>query len=383
MHPLCSSSYPGASSYPGSSSLGRGQISVNNSALPYQMMPSRQDYSAHYPSGLDGTYDAYGVQSGSYVLPAQESSTSSTLYSNTENLRQWSSLGNSSRTNFGFDHELPAKYVSSNMSYGEAVVPAGPGSTDTSSLFPALGSIANALPLPNPLRNSDRVLPSPRASLGVSSLENLMGSHHGLAAEPAYLSQHTNAKPGAQWSLERRTAGGNQTLKSTTSSSTGVSSMTATDGRPSSSSQDAQQTAFGYIEHTPPTGSTTPTTEYNSTNNSSNPTVSAGQMQSHVLASSTYESGMLSEPLLRREFSSPNLYTYTTGSGSKDDSQSAFSDGTLLNGQPYTRLRQPQSQPQQVIGYDVRRRDSNDAGSRLSHRASLASVGSPNREKLS
>jgi len=92
---------------------------------------------------------------------------------------------------------------------------------------------------------------------------------------------------------------------------------------------------------------------------------------------------MLSEPLLRRDFSSPNLYTYTTGSGSKDDSQSSFSDGTLLNGQPYTRLRQPQSQPQQVKAYDARRRESSETGSRLGHRTSVASVGSSNREKIS
>ncbi|MCJ1246947.1 hypothetical protein MMC30_004158 [Trapelia coarctata] len=347
-------------------------------------MPSRPDYSANYSSGLDGTYDTYGVQSGSYVLPAQETPASSSLYGNADNLRQWSSVGHLNRANFGFDHDLPPKYVSSNIPYGEAVLPSGSGSTDTSSLFPVLGSIASALPLPNPLRNSDRVLPSPRAGLGVSSLENLMGSNHNLVGEPAsFLSQHTSAKSGAQWPPDRGTTGRSRTPKSTVSSSTSAYSITATDGRPSSSSQEASQTAFGYIEHTPPTGSTTPTIEYNSTNNNSKPNVSAGTMQNHLLASSTYESGMLSEPLLRRDFSSPNLYTYTTGNGSKDDSQSSFSDGTLLNGQPYTRLRQPQSQPQQVKAYDARRRDSGETGSHLSHRTSVASVGSSNREKLS
>ena len=384
MHSGCSSSYPSASSYPGTSPLGRGHFSSNNSGLPYQMMPARSDYSANYSSNLEGTYDSYGVQSGSYVLPAQETPASSTLYGNADTLRQWSSVGHSNRANFGFDHDLPPKYVSSSIPYGEAVLPSVPGSTDTSSLFPALGSIASALPLPNPLRNSDRVLPSPRAGLGVSSLENLVGSNHALVGEPiSFLSQHTSAKSGAQWPPERSTTGRSQTPKSTTSSSAGAYSMTAIDGRPISSSQEAPQTAFGYIEHTPPTGSTTPTTEYNSTHLSPKPNVSAGTVQSHLLASSTYESGMLGKPLLRRDFSSPNLYTYTTGTDSKNYSQSSFSDGTLLNGQPYTRLRQPQSQPQQVKTYDVRRRNSSETDSRLSHRTSVASAGSSNREKIS
>ena len=382
MHALCSSSYPGASSYPGTSSLGRGQLSSSTSGLPYHMMPNRPEYSANYSSGLDGTYETYAVHSAPYVLPAQEAPASSAIYGNADNLRQWSSVGHSNRANFGFENDLPAKYVSSTMPYGEAVLPSG--STDTSSLFPALGSIANALPLPNPLQNSNRVLPSPRASLGVSSVENLMGANHSSVGEPAsFLSHHNSAKSSVQWPPERSTTGRSQTPKSTISSSTAAYSITATEGRPPSSSQEVPQTAFGYIEHTPPTGSTTPTTEYSGTNNSSKPNVSAGTMQSQLLSSATYESGMLTEPLLRRDFSSPSLYTYSTGNGSKDDSQSSFSDGTLLNGQPYTRLRQPQSQPQQVKAYDGRRSDSSETGSRLSHRASVASVGSSNRDKPS
>jgi hypothetical protein len=364
MPSLCSSSYPGASSM-------RGQPSSGSSAF-YQVGPNRTDFYAGVP--VDGLYDAYNPQSVPYALPLPEPQSSSTLYGNPENMRHWTSLGQSSRYNMSYDQELAGKFPSTNVPFADAVLSSASGLSDSSSMFPGLGGLANSLPVPSTLR-SDRVLPNPRAGHILSSGDNL-GTNVGVANETSSFIAQPVTKSNAHWGLERPALDQCQILtsrNSVDSSSAGSSSIANTEKKPSTSPRESQQTAFGYLEHSPITGSPTPTTDYEpSKKNAPGPS-----LQSSFLSCSSYDSGISSstDSLLRRDFSSPSLYTYGSGSNCKDDTQSSMSSGTLLNGQPYTRLRQPQPQP--LIMFDTSRRGSADT--RGTHRTSIASVGGSHR----
>ena len=353
------------SSYPGTSPLARTQPPANSSSL-YQLMPNRADSCTSLSSfPLDSYFDPLSMSNGPYMLPGHTSQASSAWYgASSDSLRQWSSSG---RPSIGYDPDLPARYLSSNTSYGETVLTPGSSSIEPASGFPTMRALANSLPLPNSLRNSDRVLPNPRGSLGLPLSETAVGNHGLMTDLPSTI----------PWGPERVIAGRSQTPVSTGSSSLGAFSMTATDGKRSATPPDNQQTAFGYLEHSPQTGCTTPIADFSGTKSnvaSGTGNMTSATMQNHLLSSSTYDSGLSSDTILRRDGSATNLYTYSTSSGSKEPSRSSDGDGKLLNGQTYMPFRQLQQQ--KAMAYDARHCESNETSTHLTHRPSIASVGS-------
>ena len=353
------------SSYPGTSSLARTQPLANSSSL-YQLMPNRTDSCTNLSSfPLDNYFDPLSMSNGPYILPGHTSQASSVWYgASSDSLRQWSS---SCRPSNGYDPDLPARYGSSNTSYGDTVLMPGPSSIDPVSNFPTMRALVKSLPQPNSLRNSDRVLPNPRGSVGLPVSDTTVGNHGLITDLPSTV----------PWGPERVITGRSQTPVSTGSSSLGAFSMTATDGKRSATPPETQQTTFGYLEHSPPTASTTPTTEYNSTKTNAvcgTTNMASDTMQSHLISPSTYDSGLSIDTHLHKDGSAANLYTYGNGSRSQELSRSSDGDGKLLNGQTYIPYRQ--LQPQKPSPFTTQHRESNEAITHLSHRPSITSVGS-------
>ena len=355
-----------ASSYPGTSLSVRSQPSANSSSL-YPLIPHRSDSCTNLSSfPFNSYFDSVDMTNGPYTIQGHTPQASAAWYgASSDSLRQWPSSG---RPSIGFDPEVPARYISSNASYGDTVLTSGISSIDPLSHFPTMRGLANSLPPPNSHRNSDRVLPNPRGSQGLPPSEINIGAHSSVPDLPSTVS----------WGSERVITGRSQTPVSTGSSSLSALSMIATNGRRSATPPVTQQTTFGYLEHSPPTGSTTPTTDYGSSTKtnigSATADLTSAAMHNHLLSATTYDSGLSSDTTLRRDGSSASLYTYSSGSGSKELTRSSDGDGKLLNGQTY--MPYLQLQQQKPIAYNSQRRESSDTSSHLSHRPSITSVGS-------
>ncbi|MCJ1257152.1 hypothetical protein MMC24_004977 [Lignoscripta atroalba] len=371
---MASSSFPSSIHYP------RTQAISNFSSIPYSGTPGRQQYYASYSAGLgDATFDSYAIQSPHYLLPAQDSTSSTVAYGGAESSRQWLPAGSSGRPSQGglvFDHDDRSRYGSScNFPYPNSSGSTSSTVSDTGSLFPAMGSLA--LSLPAPFINSDRVLPNPTSSTAQNASGNSVNASLGALGEtlPFLPSQGASTRYTVPWGPERVTTGGSRNSSSTTLSATTLTG--AISSKPSSSPTDCQDSAFGYIPITQsPSLTTVSATDYNSAVAGASTASFDGQIGP---PNSTYESTLPTEPILRSHDSSSNLYTYSVGSSAKRGSiaESTTSDGTLLSGQPYTRLRQPQ--PQHASSFDGLRRASLETISRNTHRTSISSVANSRR----
>ncbi|MCJ1409026.1 hypothetical protein MMC19_003103 [Ptychographa xylographoides] len=332
-------------------------------------MPHRSDFN-YSSSSLDGGFDAYSIPSVQPALQHQDFQMSTSLYGNSEAARQWPALGQQNRSGNSYDQDLALKYSSSGLNYGDTGFSSALSSADTPSLFPNMGNLASTLPI-HP-RNNDRVLPNPRSALLSSTNDTITGAHTLMIEDIVPpVSQRRGIKSSSLWSAERLEGGGSLTPTSAESSCAAAYAVPHVINKPSDSPPESHQTSFGYMTHTPPTTSTTPTTESDSTK----PSSCVPMIENLLSASSAYDSGLSNDNLLRRDFSSSSLYTYSTGNGSRCDSQSSFSEATLLNGQPYiSQLRQPHHQ--HAENCDIARRNSSEIAARDSHRASTASIAS-------
>ena len=365
----CPTSSYALSSIPGISSAARGQLSSSYPSLPYQVVPNRTTYGNSYGANLvDSVFDPYTNQ---YGLPAQESQGATGLFGHQDSSRHWPVPDRYSLT---YEPELPGKYVPTTLSYSEPGLSSGPALNDNSSYF-SMSHLATTLPAP--VRSNGRGLPTrQRGDFLPFPIEHGNGSSLGLAAGfTPFVSQHSGSKSSTLWSPERVANGRSHTPTSTESSGAGAYSLSLSSNKASNSPPDTRQTEFGYLTHSPPASSAAPAPDPSSTSRAS---VAPTAMDSHGGVNSAYDTGLSSDPFLRREFSASDIYTYSTGNGTKADSQASDpSEATLLNGQPYTHLRHPQSQETSL--YDSQRRRSSDTTSRLAHRKSIASVGSSRR----
>ena len=361
----CPISY-GSSSFSDLSSAARGQLTNNYTAIPYQAAPSRTDYGNGYgPHLVDGVFDSYTIPTNQYGLPAQDPQGSVSMFGNQDTSRHWPISG---RYSLPYEPELHCKYAPISLSYAESGLSSGPAPNDNS--YFSMGHLATTLPMP--IRSNGRGLPTrQRGDILPFPTENGNGPNFGLAADFAPLmSQHNGTKPSAAWGPERVANGRSHTPTSTISSGAGAYSLPLCSTKASKSPPDTRQTEFGYLTHSPPTSTAMPTSDSSSTSRSS---VASTAVDSHAIRSG-FDTGFSS----CRDFSTSSVYTYSTGNGAKSDSQEPLSsEATLLNGQPYTTLRHPGSQ--ESLLYDSHRRKSSEATSLLTHRRSVASVGSSRR----
>ena len=342
----------------------------------YAAPQSRHVYTPAYGLGYgDDLSDAYTQQSPPYMLPSQDTMGMSNVYGSQEALRTWNPISQSSKishTGLFLDQDSPPSYGGSQLSYLSSSVPRqSAATTDASSFFPAMASLVSSLPMAS--STGDRTLPNPTAGRAHMQQANLTGLSQGGSVEAIPLnsygaSQGLTYKSTVPWGPETISSGGSQ---SSTSTISGPNMMMDTSSSKSSTT-NPQETAFGYIglSGTPPADISAPAMAYNTPRLPS----SATNLSHPGSAVSSLPRTSSKDSLLHSHGSSSNLYSYSADTPSKRGSlgDSATSDGTLVSGQQYTRLRQPQSQ--NTVSADALRRDSFESRSQVLPRTSISSL---------
>ena len=352
------------SSWPGSMQLSRGQTSNGSANLPWVAGPARPAYRSNFGLNYSEDYiEAYNMQSPQYLLPSQDSQVSGINYGAQDLSRNWTPMAMSRISQNGsfLDQDIHSRFGPSSFPYLNSPTSA----VDTSLTFPAMHSLATSLPVP-----ADRILPTPTPkNVPGSSMNNGIQM---LSDANSYASQANSHKASVPWGPESVTTGGSQSSTATTvsidtSSVIGVSRQKSSSPPPSS-----QETSFGYIpiSHSPPAISAITSSDYTS----SNPPTATRGIEGYGSSAHSALNGLSSDTMMPSHNSSSNLYSYTVGSSTRrgSNADTTTSDGTLVSGQPYTRLRQPQ--PQHATSLDTLRRDSVDRGSRIAHRTSISSL---------
>ena len=341
----------------------------------YPGTTARHQYFPGYHSGLaDASFDPYNIQPSQYISPAQDSPSSTATYGAAEPVRHLLPAAGFHRPSHGIalEQDGRSKYGMSSIPYMNSSGSTTSGASDGSSIFPTMEALASSLPAP--IVNSDRILPNPASSTMLNASGSTLGSALGSLGDaiPFLSSQPTSARSAMPWSPERITTGGSQHSTSSTSLST-IGLIGTTSSKSSSSPTECQSTStFGYIP-----------IAQSSSSNGTGPTVSTSTASFDDQVSSSYvsySSTSSNDHLLRSHDSSSNLYTYGIGgdSGKRGSiAESTTSDGTLLSGQPYTRLRP--TQPLSAPSYDDLRQESSEPTSRSTQRTPVSNVANSRR----
>lgn len=340
---------------------------------PYTTGPARQASTSIYGGNFnDDLCDSfYNMQSIQYPGSLQESQIPTTSFVAPDTGRTWTPISPSSRSSYNgssLDHE-------SSLRYGQLGFPHMSSSaltvtTEGNSLFPGMSALAGSLP-PSSI---DRTLPNPntkRASLiGTNNLNQVtLGDTSPIGFPP-----NLNYRSTAPWGSISGASSIGPASSSSTSTST-VSATVPTNNKPSSSPRGSQDAApYGYIPLSRSPSSSLTTARSSEYDSAINLPTSSTSMENHMgLTDSAFHSGFSSDDMLPVHSSSSSLYSYSIGSGTKSGSlgDTMASEGSLVNGHQYTRLREPQ--PQHTNSFDTLRADSIDTGSRAPHRASISS----------
>ena len=311
------------------------------------------------------------MQSPQYLLPSQDTQAPGVNYGAQDLSRNWTPIGMTNRIsqNGSFlDQDVHPRYGASTFPYLNSNTSAATANGSSLS-FPAMTSLATSLPVPS--SNADRILPTPTPkSVPMNSINN--GVQVLSDTSPTYSSQGTSYKPSVPWGPESVTTGGSQSSTATTTSVDTSGVIGAARRKSSSPPSSSQETTFGYIpiSHSPPAISAITASDYSS---SRLPT-SSRRIDGYGGSAYSALSELSGDTLMSSHNSSSNLYSYTIGSSTRrgSNADTATSDGTLVNGQPYTRLRQ--SQPHHTTSFDALRPNSVETSSRIAHRASISSI---------
>lgn len=365
MHPS-GNTYAAAAQFPGQSSFN------NPASVPMLPTSSRQTYGSNYGNGFsDDLLDNYSVSGSQYFLPSHDFSNN---YQAQDLARpSWRPLNtnHSAQLNASMEQEVATRYGPGCSYYNSSASSASSVLTDGSGPFSGLGSLANSLPLH--ANNANRTLPNPTSKRGsIQSITNVSLGALNDSTLPFCMPQNIGAKNSVSWCSENVTGGG----ATGTTSSIAVATNGVTEGSngklspPTRISRD--NSAFNYYPMSqtsmsmgsPQPAEYMPTTLSESSNSDS-------QLGS---AEAMFHSKASGDTILSSPGPSSNLYSYSgvgTGRyGSTTDS--IMSEGTLTNGQPYTRLRQPD--PQHISSLDPLRGDSLESSSRHAQTTSITSA---------
>lgn len=322
-------SYPGSSmaatSYPSSTSFVR-SVPINSHPASSYPNGSRQSYPLSYTGFSDELPDSYGMNglpSTQYNLQGQDSHLPSVNYNPTEMSRSWASIPNSRQLHQNFTLEPDGSSRIPNPSFP---FPSAPPSTQANLIsteptrFPAMNTLKVSLPRYD-LNN--RILPA-LGSKGSTSKSLRNASMVPTDATGLSIPTYRSSVCG---NTDHNGNDGNQHSAGSSTSST--FSNTEEPGSNSSSSPQMSQksTAFGYHhgQHDRETYGST----YAPTN--------AGLVERHAgLDNHGLDAELSSDQMLSGQDSSPHQYTYNLGNGTRQ------AQGTLVNGQSYIRLQEPQ-----------------------------------------
>lgn len=351
-----------------------GPSSFNNSvSVPMLTTPTRQTYGASYGNSFgDDLLDPYTVPGNQYFLPSQDFP-SSYQAQDISRPPSWRLLNtnHSAHPNASLEPEVATRYGPGCSYYNSSASSASSVLTDGSGPFPGLGSLANSLPLH--ANNANRTLPNPNSKrASIQSITNVSPGALNDSTLPFCVPQNIGVKSSVSWCNENVAGGG--ATGAAGSIAVGTSGVAeGSNGKlspPTRTSRD--NSTFGYysISQTPMSMGSPQPAEYMPT------TLSESSNSDSQLGSTDamYHPKGPGDTILSSPGPSSNLYSYSgvnTGRyGSTTDSM--MSEGTLTNGQPYTRLRQPE--PQHVPSLDPLRGDSLEPSSRHAQTTSIPSA---------
>lgn len=363
--------HPSGNTYAATAQFSGPSAFNNPVSVPMLTTPSRQTYGANYGNGFgDDLLDPYAVSGSQYFLPSHDFS-SSFQAQDTSRPPSWRLLNtnHSAHVHANMEPEAATRYGPGCSYYNSSASSASSVLTDGSGPFPGLGSLANSLPLH--ANNANRTLPNPTSKRGsIQSITNV--SLGALNDSPFCIPQNIGIKSSVSWCNENVAGGG----ATGTPGSIAVGTGGVTEGSngklspPTRTSRD--NSTFGYypMSQTPMSMGSPQPAEYMPTNLSESSN-SDSQLGS---ADAMYHSKVPSDTLLSSPGPSSNLYSYSGVATGRYGSTagSILSEGTLTNGQTYTRLRQPESQ--HIHSLDPLRGDSLEPSSRHAQTTSIPSV---------
>ncbi|KAI9788234.1 MAG: hypothetical protein M1835_002386 [Candelina submexicana] len=357
-----------------------GSASSSDSSRRYTQMSYPQGYApgpyltktqlnSFYGMGYnDDLTEPYGVQSPPFMLPSQDSLGGS--YSPHDSLRTWNPISQGSKTSDAglfLEQEFTSAYGSNHTSYLPSSMSKLPASTtDGPSYFPGMTSLASSLPSTSSV--ADRILPNPErlvpSHMNMTSLNQSIDN--GVSTAGGYIYKSTPS-----WDPDSGDGNISQNY-----SGTAANSASSLMGPPSTKNpSSALQGSLNYD-----TISNSPAQTSSLANSAASlPAPIVPQHNFPGAATSMFSATSSNEALLPSHNSSSNLYSYSSEGGSRRDSQgeSSHSEGTLINGRPYVRIRQPKPQSlQNVNSLENMRRTSTSLELRPQtvHRTSIPSL---------
>ncbi|EON69434.1 hypothetical protein W97_08694 [Coniosporium apollinis CBS 100218] len=327
----------------------------------YPMVAQRTVYPPTWssnPYGEESSVESYSLQSSGY-LPGQ--STMSGLYGSHDGSNDARNYGLGSRPSMNpsgiyLDQESAAAYSSAPSAYFTTPVTRQPTVTTESTSPFGMTSLQSAL--------TGRQLPMPTAN-------RMQGSSmtDGLTARMLLSTQSTGlSDPNAAANYNRAAMAWNQEGVAPNERQGSIDVMAQSSAKGSSiSSSIPEASGMAYIpitsspEHSPTTG---PSLGYSSTASSMPAPLLSGRSSGPSSAMLTASSGS----------DTSNMYTYSANSSSRHDSTGASSptDDTLVSGQRYAPIAQPQSQ--QPMSVETLGSESFENRSLTGHRASVSSL---------
>ncbi|KAI4260789.1 MAG: hypothetical protein L6R42_003891 [Xanthoria sp. 1 TBL-2021] len=314
----------------------------------YSSVNSRQSHPSMATGFNDGSLNdeifEHYAQAPNYMLPAQDK-TSTTAYSTHDLSRQWTPITHNRPSTLSFEHDASYKYAASNFPYINSSSTPAMGPND--SLFPDMTSLSGGLP-----QHRDRTLPNPKRTsmsleAGSNSYQN-SGEFSSYGPPPGL-----SHKSSVAWSPQTQTRGGSQGSVSSTSLSAFSGSVNGSVNgsvsgpvggsvscSPPAECSSQTTTAFGYVPL-----SSSPLQQAVSMSRPSeletvNTTTGNKYRSLAQMPPMPYSLGQTS--LAYRGPPAANHYGYSMTSHKPNPmTETSSSDHTLINGEPYHRLRQP------------------------------------------
>ena len=303
------------------------------STTTYPYAASRQSYPAAYNHGFsDDMFQNYELQQPTpFPSTTSEPHLPSVEYITPDSSRQWTPVavaGRQSNQSLNLDQESSSRLTQHHYAHPLAVSAAATPNTSGSVMFPGLGSLKNYLP--SFASHGSRTLPVPesqRASIShganrVSSVSGESGIHHTL-----------NFRPGLPWNNEK---GPNDEASNSSASST--ISGGGTSGNSTSPEATYKSTSLAF-QGTEPNQSGRGT-YYAPSNTATNTPSTGGQLDPET---ATFHTRLSQDAEVPNQQQSTRHYGYSLGNSTRNGTNdSMISDGTLMSGQLYTRLEEPQ-----------------------------------------
>ena len=325
------------------------------SGASYPYGPSRQSFPSSYGHNFsDEIFQNYSL--------AHESHLPSLGYGAPDTSRQWAPVSAEVRQthqNFPVDHESSNRYSQVAYSQSQNAIPAdASGAVDRSGMFPRMSTLESHLPSLIPRKS--RALPVPeskRPSVGhnTNAATGVTDPNPPLGIPPSL-----SYRSSIHWTTEGSAMETTEASNSSTSSS--MSNRDPTAGHSSSSPQATHRSAAFDLRPMPSTSSG---------QGSYYAPSSMATLSSNIDSeSASYLSRFPKSHKVGYQHAEPSHYGYSLGSDMRNDANDPMiSEGTLVNGQQYTRLHEADhSRSYEDLALPQ------EGNSQASHRISISSI---------